>query len=98
MPELRDEILAEVRRILAKEFEWVGEVGLDDELAADLEVDSIGAIVLAVGLEDRFRVKLGEEDASGVVTVGDLVDLVARLVAEETLPTESRADAAGRVS
>ncbi len=42
----------------------------------------MGAIVLAVNLEDRFRVKLSDEDAGAVVTVGDLVDLVGRRVAE----------------
>ncbi len=33
----------------------------------------MGALVLAVGLEDRFRVKLAEGDAAAVVTVADLV-------------------------
>jgi acyl carrier protein len=38
----------------------------------------MGAIVLAVALEDRFLVKLSDEDATGVVSVKDLVDLVER--------------------
>jgi len=48
------------------------------ELVRDLRVDSMGAIVLAVALEDRFRVKLSDEEAAAVVTVGDLADLVER--------------------
>ena len=39
----------------------------------------MGAVVLAVGLEDRFRIKLRDEDAASVVTVSDLVELVARI-------------------
>jgi acyl carrier protein len=55
---------------------------LHHELAKDLGVDSMGAIVLAVALEDRFRVKLSDEDAGAVVTVENLVDLVERRTRE----------------
>ncbi len=78
MPDLRAEILAEIERLLRNELDIGGPVGLEQELARDLRVDSMGAIVLAVGLEDRFRVKLSDEDAAAVVTVRDLVDLVER--------------------
>jgi len=78
MPDLRAAILAEIGRLLRDELEVEGPVRLDHELARDLRIDSMGAIVLAVGLEDRFRVKLSEEDGAAVVTVKDLVDLVER--------------------
>jgi acyl carrier protein len=77
VPDLRAEILAEIRRVLAVELEVAAPVELHQELARDLRVDSMGALVLAVALEDRFRVKLAEEDATAV-TVEDLVDLVER--------------------
>jgi len=77
VPDLRTEILAEIRRVLAVELEVAAPVELHQELARDLRVDSMGALVLAVALEDRFRVKLAEEDAAAV-TVKDLVDLVER--------------------
>jgi len=38
--------------------------------------------VLAVGLENRFRVKLTEEDGAGILTVQDLMRLVATRTAE----------------
>jgi acyl carrier protein len=82
MPDLATEILAEIRRILAAELEVARPVELDHKLAGDLEVDSMGAIVLAVGLEDRFRVKLSEADAGAVFTVRDLVEVVERRVNE----------------
>ena len=34
--------------------------------------------MLAVGLEDRFRVILSDEDAAGLRTVGELTQLVVR--------------------
>ncbi len=80
MDDLRGEILSQVRRTLASELEFPGTVELHHELAADLQVDSIGAFVLAVALEDRFRVKLAGDEASSVVTVEDLVGAVERAV------------------
>ena len=78
MPDLRAEILGEIRRVLSAELEVTEPVELHRKLARDLRVDSMGAIVLAVALEDRFLVKLSDEDATGVVSVRDLVDLVER--------------------
>jgi acyl carrier protein len=77
-PDLRAEILAEIRRVLSVELEVPEPVELRHELARDLGVDSMGAVVLAVALEDRYRVKLSDEDAGTVATVEDLVDLVER--------------------
>jgi acyl carrier protein len=75
-------VLAEIRRILANELEVTRTAEPDDDLAGDLEVDSLGAVVLAVGLEDRFRIRLSDVDAAAVVTVGDLVRVVCRRVRE----------------
>lgn len=80
MDDLREEILAEIRRTLAAHLELPGTVELHHELAADLQVDSVGALVLAVALEDRFRVKLTGSEASTVVSVEDLVGVVERAV------------------
>ncbi len=82
MSDLATEILAEIRRILATELQFARPVELDHELAGDLELDSVGAIVLAVGLEDRFRVRLSEADAGAAATVRDLVAVVERRVSE----------------
>ncbi len=81
MAELRDEILAEIRHIFATQLERPGPVELHHALASDLELDSMGALVLAVGLEDRFRVRLDGADAGVVVSVADLVAVVERALA-----------------
>lgn len=67
------------------------------ELAADLQVDSVGTIVLAVALEDRFRVKLTGTDASAVVSVQDLVNAVEQAVSYERSRDEMQVEA-GRPS
>lgn len=84
MPELTGEILAEIQRVLTVELQSDSPVAPERDLATYPEFDSVGLIVLAVGLEDRFRVKLTEADAAGIVTVGDLVHLVQRRVREKS--------------
>lgn len=85
-PTSRDELVeaavAEIRAIVARELDCPAQVGDDAHLLRDLALDSYGLMVIAVGLEDRFRVKLAEEDAGQIETVRDLARLVAQRVEE----------------
>ncbi|MCA1827897.1 MAG: acyl carrier protein [Myxococcales bacterium] len=71
-----DEVVAEIRRVLHDELGLSREPRPDDDLVSDLQLDSVGLLTLVVGLEDRFRVALAEEDAAKVRTVRDLAALV----------------------
>ncbi len=78
-------VLDEIRRIVSQELEWSGPVEPVHHLMRDLQLDSLGLTVLAVELENRFRIRLTMEDSAGVVSVGDLMRLVA-----SRLPDEAR--------
>ena len=61
----------------------VSELGLDEsklsddaKFEEDLEVDSLGVVELLMALEDEFGVKIPDEDAESIHTVGQAVDLV----------------------
>lgn len=82
MAELPARVLEEIRRIARVELEHSGEIVPTLRLQEDLHLDSMAMIVVAVGLENAFRVKLQEEDAGKIVTIGDLVTLVVRRVGE----------------
>jgi acyl carrier protein len=69
-------VLAEIRRVLREELELQRVAQPGDDLVSDLQLDSVGLLTLVVGLENRFRVVLSEEDAATVRTVADLVALV----------------------
>lgn len=63
----------------------VSELGLDasklDEDASfeeDLEVDSLGVVELLMALEDEFDVKIPDEEAESIGTVGEAIDMVHR--------------------
>lgn len=50
----------------------------ESRLQEDLELDSMGMLALAVGLENRFRVKLEEDPKNVPATVDELVSLLSR--------------------
>ncbi len=61
----------------------VSELGLDaakleDEASfeEDLEVDSLGVVELLMALEDEFEVKIPDEEAENIQTVGQAIDMV----------------------
>jgi acyl carrier protein len=78
LAEREERVLAEIRRIAAEELDFHAPIEPHHELLKDLQLDSMGLTVMAVGLENRFRVRLSEEDSARVTTVGDLVQLVAQ--------------------
>lgn len=48
-------------------------------LLGDLELDSLDAVELAMALEDKFNIKVTDEDMMPVRTVRDVVDLIRQL-------------------
>jgi acyl carrier protein len=61
----------------------VDELGLDRDkitmearFEEDLDVDSLGVVELLMALEDNFGVKIPDEEAEKIGTVGEAVDVV----------------------
>lgn len=61
----------------------VSELGLDASKIADeahfeedLDVDSLGVVELLMALEDEFDIKIPDEEAESIMTVGQAIDLV----------------------
>jgi acyl carrier protein len=51
-------------------------VKMEAKFEEDLEVDSLGVVELLMALEDNFDVKIPDDEAQALVTVGDAVDIV----------------------
>ena len=73
----RDEALERVRGIL------VEQLGVDEEqvtedasFQGDLDADSLDLVELIMELEDQFGLKISDEDAQQIATVGQAVDYV----------------------
>jgi acyl carrier protein len=52
------------------------DITTDAKFEEDLDVDSLGVVELLMALEDNFGVKIPDEEAEQITTVGEAVDLV----------------------
>jgi acyl carrier protein len=82
----REEVFAMVRAHLVDELE-IDPARIDDStnFRADLEADSLDLYTLVQELEDSYGVKMSDEEAARIATVGQAVDfVVARAVTLES--------------
>ena len=56
------------------------ELTRDTRLNEDLEVDSIKAIEITVAIEKAFKISVRDEDVPRILTVGDAVDTVEKVL------------------
>ncbi len=73
----RDEVSTRLSGVL------VNELGLDSDritdtanFEEDLDVDSLGVVELLMALEDEFGVKIPDDEAETIQTVGQAIDVV----------------------
>ncbi|QLY28240.1 meromycolate extension acyl carrier protein AcpM [Nocardia huaxiensis] len=71
------EIVEEVTGIEA------AEVTIDKHFVEDLEIDSLSLVEIAVQLEDKYTVKIPDEDLASLRTVDDAVAYVQKMQAQD---------------
>ena len=73
----RDDVLTLVREHLAEELEVdEGRISETTRFREDLDADSLDLYELVMELEDHYGVKVSEEQATHIETVGDAVGFV----------------------
>jgi len=77
MAATREEVYERVKEVLSEQL-GVDENGITEEASfqEDLEADSLDLVELIMELEDQFGIKISDEDAQKIQSVGQAVDYV----------------------
>jgi len=73
----RSEVSSRLTEVLVSELGLdADKINDDAHFEEDLDVDSLGVVELLMALEDEFDVKIPDEEAESIVTVGQAIDMV----------------------
>jgi acyl carrier protein len=77
----RDQVFEKVRSHLSEELGVeAGAISDTTNFRDDLDADSLDLYELVMELEDTYGVKMSEQEAEGIVTVGQAVDFVVQRI------------------
>ena len=73
----RAEVLAKVQKILVERLDVdPADINEAAHMRDDLQADSLDLVELIMDLEEGFGVKISDEEAQSIGTVGDAVDFI----------------------
>jgi acyl carrier protein len=75
----REEVFEQVKEILVETLSVdEDKVTMEARFQEDLETDSLDLVELVMTMEEEFGIKISDEEAAEIKTVGDAVDFVMK--------------------
>jgi acyl carrier protein len=72
------EILDGIAAVAREHLGWEGVLHPEMRLVGELRLDSLKLLTLAIEVENRFRIRLDDQDESAIETVADLVAAIRK--------------------
>uniref|UniRef100_A0A7C4CD37 Acyl carrier protein n=1 Tax=Fervidobacterium thailandense TaxID=1008305 RepID=A0A7C4CD37_9BACT len=80
----REELFQKVAEIISEKLNIpIEDIDEDSHLIEDLGADSLDAFDLVMVFEDEFGIKLEDAEIESLMTVRDIVDLLAKKLSEQ---------------
>ena len=80
----REEVFEQVKSILVETLSVdEDKVTMEASFQEDLETDSLDLVELVMTMEEKFDVKISDEQAAEIKTVGDAVEFVMKVAEAE---------------
>ena len=78
-----DEVYAKVKKVIVEVFKKdESELTLETKIIDDLGAESLDIITLLMEFEDTFDRKIPDEDVEKLVTIGDTVQYIVKILVE----------------